>query len=630
MARKKKGLGIFLIAIILIASVVGIIYFVRQVAVGGTTFLSISNIDIIDVGQRIRIYGVAGVGAEEIRISFGSEEISDLIQDEGYKATKGISGRINLEKQIKKFMLIKQSDENFLRLKSKDIGRFTLCSSSSCEDKKPYGYIHNNMRFRSPTLVCVCLYERNEGTNAIFTGQEIEDSEISINIGGASGTLKPAQGFNTITLNDGRTKVEWVGSLNNYNQIHAPNYNVLFKASQYDRLISPNAYSNYRNEVDNFGECIGAGSNFFINYFLAFGRLLNLPSVATIDNCVTSFNNKLDTILIDRTLSYENAINAEDVYFTSNSMDVDLKTVSVFPTFIITLDAESVGLVELIGEPDIVSCVPTTTIKSGDTISTSLRVRNKGQSDGSFYGNIMCTGGNVNGYITEVLVGAGQTTNLPIQLSGSRTTPGIDTASCVFTIIDRKSGNSDSCTSSIKVEYEKGFVCEPGTDKCIDADTLRKCNTQGTDYEDINCEFGCVVLSGGVGKCATEEGIPPDEAETCYAQCDADHPKIPVLGKAPLSRYICYVGCFMIMVRWIAAILIGLFSFLIILNLFKKRKVFKKKEGTRIIISLIIGGLIGVFAYFLFWIALITFIVLLIIWIALPAPARIAAKRLVR
>ncbi len=460
---------------------------------GGTTHLAISNIQIIDGGERIRIYGVAGTGAENININFRADDISDEIENDGYKATRGVTGQIQLTKQIKKFPIIKQQDENFYKISYIELGRFS--TDQDCEDKTPSGNTYLGS-FRSPTLVLFCTYKQSAGTNGLFSGQAIEDSEIEFNIGGATGTLKPAQGTNFITLNDGKTKVEWTGSLNNYNQISNPNYAILFKGSQFDSLISPNAYSNFKDKERNYHSCMGLGK-----------------SISIMKNCVNHFSSNINSLLVSRTDQYTNSINANDVTFKSNAMEVDLKVASSLPTFIMTLDADSVGIIELKGRPDIVSCIPQKTINSGDTYSTSLRVKNVGDSDGSFSGSVTCQGVDIQGYVSEVLVPKGSTRDMSVQLSGSKTTPGEDTGGCTFKVEDRKGGGSDTCVAVMGVKYEGGILCEPNSERCLSANSLRKCSADGTTYQDVNCEKGCFVMENGVGVCA--EG----ECET-DADCD--------------------------------------------------------------------------------------------------------------
>jgi len=518
--------GKYILLFIIIGSLFILIpaFGILQETFGGTTYLSISNVEVIDKGARIIVYGVAGTGAEDIKINFNKEELNNKLNSQGYSATQDVVGRILLTKQIKKFGLEQNQDEIFYKLKIVNIGRLTFCSTSSCKKNTPSGYIFADTAFRSPTLVCMCLYKRNEGINALFTGSEIEDSEISVTIGSASGVLKPSQGINTLRLNDGKTFIEWTGGLNNYYQITAPNYAGLYKGSQFNKLISPNAFALYKDEVLKFGNCLGS-TNF--NYYALVSPvwLLLNTKVSTATTCVNNFNTKLDNLLSSKTSIYENSINAKDVSFTTNTMDVDLKVATSFPTFKITLDAKSVGIIELKGKPKIISCVSDKTISSGETYSTSITVKNIGANDGSFSGQFSCSNAVITGYISEVFVTKDSTVNIPAQFSGEKITEGENIGNCKVTITDRKSGDSDVCYFKLKVKYQGGIICEPFSIKCIDSKTLRICSSDGMTFEDKKCDEKCIVDNKGVGKCLSK-AIPEDECawwQESYTRVEKDY-----------------------------------------------------------------------------------------------------------
>lgn len=57
------------------------------------------------------------------------------------------------------------------------------------------------------------------------------------------------------------------------------------------------------------------------------------------------------------------------------------------------------------------------------------------------------------------------------------------------------------------IEYQDNVLCPANTNRCIDEDTLRFCNDDGTDYEDKDCQKGefCVVQENGEGSCKIED-----------------------------------------------------------------------------------------------------------------------------
>lgn len=600
LSKRKTVFLLFLFLFFGVITLLPYIGFVQQTALGFTT-LSISNVEVIDDGARIRVYGVA-TGAENLQIDFNSDRITQYILDDGYKATQSITGTIKLTKQTKRFMLDKQTDELFKRLRAENIGIFTTCSTNACSAESPTGYVHNGARFRSSTLGCVCLYERGEGINSIFVGRSILDSKVDFNIGGATGSLEPSRGNNVLILNDGSTEIEWTGDLSNFEEITYPQYSVLFKESVYNRLISRNAWSNYKDAVNNLGQCTEVGPNFFSNLNVPGAQLLfSLPSVTQINSCVDTFNNELNTVLASKNLQYIASIDAASLSFSQNSMDVELKTADKFPTFIITLDASKVGIVELKGKPDIFSCAGDAKINSGDTDFLPLAVKNIGESSGSFSGSVEC-GDIASGTIGERFFEVGETATMSVQITGTNNEEGIKTTSCTYTITDRKSQRSDSCSSQISVEYQSGIVCDLGTSKCLDDGKLRVCSEDGKSFDDIECDNKCVVLESGEGVCAGGSclvDIDCSEGEFCVDEVCVVQPivcgvleesyigedcgrlswkKLPLINKFTRCTYLpkCKVSSWV----WITGFGV-LFSIIIVMLLLpkgNKRKVNKRRK----------------------------------------------------
>lgn len=513
---KEVLIGAGIIAVLLVSFVaVAIFINTKGAGVGGFTSLSISNVEIVEGGKFIRVYGVSN-GAEQLSISLNPSQLNQYIQDDGYEATKSLTGSIILDKQLKRFPIIKQIDKNYYELKTMNVGGFSSCPSQTGFESK--GKVPD-----STLGTDVCLYVRGIGTNSEFSGQSIRDSQVSFNIGGSTGILNPSSGTNVLTLNDGQTKVEWVGDLSNYNQISAPSYSVLFHESKYQKLITKDAFSRSESETQTFQDCIArqriTGSSAFdlaVNFFFT-----SKKSVSEITSCTNNYNNKITTLLVDKTSEYSSSINDDGIIFTENAMQIDLKTADAFPTFIITLDASKVGIIELKGKPDIVSCVETRTINSGDTISVDLQVKNIGSNSGSFYGSVSCSGqATASGTISEQLVEKGETISIPLQITGSNTIEGTESASCIYTIIDRKSQDKDSCTSILNVKYQSGLICEPNKKKCLDEKTLQICSADGKSEDLEECELGCSTLADGTGVCKVAEDSDDDGLQCSFGQIE--------------------------------------------------------------------------------------------------------------
>jgi len=483
----------------------------------GSSFMSIDNIDVDGV-DLIRVYGVTN-GAEELVIEWSASDINNQLQGEGVEATKGVSGRIELNDPQKHFILSSDTSKPFWEYKAEQVGIF-----KNCENNVPYGYTFAGTAGTTVTKRN-CLFKRSVGNFGAFTGQTIDNNPVSINIGGATGTLNPSTGRNVVTLNDGKTKVEWVGNLVNTQGLDTPpSYGTLFQNSQHEKLIDSDAYSRSLINLNTLADNVGASG---INNLGLIGTIFNIKSFTSIENAVNIHNNQINNILVDKTNTYENSINANNIIISGNKLIVDLKVATSFPTFIITLDADKVGLRELIGKPDITSCPSSQEFFSGQSANPILTVRNIGSNDGSFYGQIDCGNSGVSGTINEVLVREGQTVNMPIQVSGIAQDRDIGT-SCNIKIIDRKSGDSDSCSFNVNVKYQPNVVCDPNSVSCFGADILRTCSADGSSFSDFTCEHNCQVKDGD-DECIGVEP-PPAECDAVKTSCEAKAIAQPWLG----------------------------------------------------------------------------------------------------
>ena len=265
-------------------------------------------------------------------------------------------------------------------------------------------------------------------------------------------------------------------------------------------MIYSFAYSNSQTQWNALADCLSVNRATFSGGIL--DLLTTITSNQKAKDCIDTYNNNLQHALLDKTDAYLQINNVGSAEMTNDGLVVGLDIATVFPTFIIDLDASKVGIVELSGKPQISTCVLGKTIKSGDTYSTSVSVTNVGNQDGSFYGQLSCTGSSgMSGTVSEQTVRAGQTSNLPVQLSGTNTASGTQTNDCTITIIDRKSQDSDSCNFDVGVEYQPNIVCEAGKVTCFSSTYLKICNSEGTDFDTDECESGCELLSDGTGQC---------------------------------------------------------------------------------------------------------------------------------
>jgi len=404
---------------------------------------------------------------------------------------------IKLEKQTAKFSISKTSSETFYNVKYKDRGRLTSCSVSSCQNE-----LGSSIKVigisRSPTLVCMCVYIEQEGITGKFINDRSIDYSVSINVDGNIQDLTRDQ--NELSFNNNKIKVSGFGSLNNFDEINAPtSWYALFTNSKYSKLISTSAYNSQENNFKEFKSCMGysTSASFWdvakspLSYLLS-----SIKSVGSVSTCVNNYRNKVNSYLFDQMDSYKSSkvsyyADSSDIYFEGDNLVINLKTPSVYPTFTIEMEAESVGIIKLKGKPKCEN-PKDVTINSGTSLTEMIRVTNIGEADGSFSGSVSCNG-EVSGTISESYFEKGETKDMRISISASNTNQGTFNSNCVYTIKDRGSGETTTCSNTINVKYQSGIVCTPPGSFSCEGDNLMKCSSEGTEklLEKV-CPSGCL------------------------------------------------------------------------------------------------------------------------------------------
>ena len=452
----------------------------------------LTNAEIEDEGQKIIVYGSL-TGAQELIIT--PNDINKYIVDDGYEATGTVTGSFSLTKQEKEFVISKFASQPFRSLAYKTGGAFLNCQNNIPSGNSYAGTIVGTGLANNK----VCLYSRSIGINADFlssTGKDL--TEVSINVGGATGILKPAE-KKSITLSDG-TIVTFVGSLNSVESITVPSADVLFDAGVFKKLIKDGAHVEHEGEEDKFTTCAGIGGKDLDSGTF---NALSIKTSSKITSCIQDFNVKIQTnVLEDITDDYDRDVGVDSPsYFTPNSIRVHLKRPTSYPTVTIELDASKVAIRKLKGKPDIQTCVPDKEIFSGDTYISSVNVKNIGKTSGEFGGTIQCTN-SVSGSITSGFVQKDSSINLPVSVSGTNANLGTtQNSKCTISLEDSNGGGTDSCQFNLGVKYQGGVVCVPDSIKCASSTNLRTCNEGGSNFVDTKCDYGCVTLESGESQC---------------------------------------------------------------------------------------------------------------------------------
>ena len=619
----NKGIKTFL-WVFLVLAVVGVFYFATSQSVTtSASYLSISQVDVVDGGNKILIYGTVN-GAENLKIYFDKDKINSEIKDEGYQIESVPSTlEINMTDPSRDFALTKNQDQIFYK-----IGTFKLSTFSVCKNNLPRNDAIDLGRVGLNALIFgsdTCAYLYSAGVFSTFSGTQVDNNVVNFKLDGTSiGSLKPSEGTNVVRSNDGKIEVQWVGNLINFKQVTTPfSYAFLFEDSVFSKMIKYSSWSDYKDELQNIG----------INYdSLKYGGFFGTLTLT--DSKITNYNNKVNTFLVNKKSDYESSIGAESVVLTNNGLRVYPSTPTVFPTFKIFLSASYVKLERLSGIPDITQCQDDATINSGDTFNANFNVKNVGTNNGAFYGDITCTGDSNIPIVAvpQKTVTKGSIESYKTQISGINADSGTKNNICKITIRDLNSQKSDTCSFILGVKYQPNIICTPNSVTCSDAKTLKICNSDGTKFDLKSCDTSCMVLESGEAQCVGElieicnNGIDDDfdnlidkEDSDCKEEVCEAWVKIPFTDKTLIPNLFCLINNLITPFKWILAILGGILAGVVGFK-FSGDVIGKKKKDKwiQIVIALALAVSVGALIFIYFWFGVATLVILGIIKFVIP------------
>jgi len=492
----------------------------------GTSYLSIDEIDNVGVGSEFFILATGGT-AENLRIEWDVADINEYVNPEGYMVNRGIVADIKFTKWQHSFP-IQLSINNFKNILTQDIvpyvGRESSCDLSDCyhssvPQKGEYILIYSRSSPIALTKECVCIYaEPTAQVGKFLSGAQNLDYEIRFTVEGESATM--SRNSPTVSLNGGRFRAEYVGSLGTLFQLSPPGYDAVYQSGIYKGLIDSGAYSYKGIDAPRtyMETCTGLGTTSIPNY--------NYVTETNVYNCLGQYSNAVSAATQSKTSEYLNSINGKSLTFSGSNAILVSNIPTFNPVFKIFINANWVGLEELRGKPDITSCAEYMDISGGTQSTTKITVKNVGTSDGQFDYSVTCDNSNA-GFSggSSFYIESGSTKTLVLLFSGTNSNPSGDlTGTCTHKITDRKSGDYDTCVSNYKVKYT-GEFCDPGTLKC-NQDNLKEllvCSNDGLIWNlKETCEDKCGYENGAI-KClgtGTNGGGSSDELskEVCLAR----------------------------------------------------------------------------------------------------------------
>ena len=588
---------------------------------GGFTSFSIDRVTINSDKSRIRVFGVAK-GSECLSINLDANELNQELSGEGVQATRNVFGQVRLREYTKTFPIDRQKDGfgKDIFYKSVQTGTFSslrtfdLCNTNNCKkniDSNSVGSFQTG--FLGDT--CNCIYPGGQGIAGDFSAaRSFGNFEVDFTIDGQTRTLTREQQAVSI----GNHRIEWVGNLLNLDEIFPPQFDARLLISKWG-LVRDGALDGVDREFDKFEDCFRTGFNAFTQ-----------PRFNT---CKSTFDLNVNSILSEKISLYksQNSALIFDADTDQNNLFVTLKA-SPYPAFILDLDASDVGIIALEGEPEITQCIPNQLdLRSGENRNVNFRVRNNANVDNvEFFGGITCNQGAV-GFFPNFNIGANQEKIITAELNPSNPNQADLSGNCQLRVNDLKSGNSDTCGFSIKVEYESGIICSPNSLTCDgEFKNLLRCTSDGKNQVvEQECEFGCEITSTGA-KCRGQ--LPPPTVTNKCESCDAwaVSKVFNLFGETDnefISDRQCepktFLGidtqrpstCVFSIVKFALVPLVFIFTLLFSFNFFQTSSFGRiNNKGLAFLVSLIIALILATFIFFTFIIGIILFIILVIAW----------------
>lgn len=592
------------LAVIVVVLLVAIFGFKFPFALYGSTPLSISGPINYNVNgqptQLINIYGVAGIGANQLNIQWSPSYISQFLPS-GVGASQSVTGQITMSNEIKSFPIIINTNSPFYNIAD---WRTTFLGYNCPSPPNPGEYLVTQSNL---VVSSYCFYGYPQGTDSYFSGTALQSFDLYAEIGSMKGTLHQSaiSPTNYLTLSDGVSTLRWTGSLNNYYSLGTPSsYHVLFQNSRFSKLIDSNAYSNYKSSLSNIvGTC----------------------SANNINTCISNFNSNLyQNVLRDQTFAYiTQTAGVGSANFTTSSgssgyLNVLLDIPSELPTFQLTLPASSVGITPLIGKPKILNCIQGFSVGSGQTSIKNVNVENTGNSPGQFIASLSCSNG-ATGVSSQQLVSPSQSVNMPITITSVSTQQGTTSQSCIVTITDSNSMNKDTCNFNLQTSYISSYVCTPNEVLCINNfKTLATCNSQGSGYiSTIDCPYGCQAIAGGGAECLK---VP----ESCTSDLDCSNGKVCDQGTGKcVSENQCGflgLGClfknisdFFATIRIIITIVASIAMLIFLTQELKNRVEYLEERPALLwVFSIILSFLFALLVWRIFWVGVIALVLIVL------------------
>ncbi len=623
--KKQLAIGIILIvALLIFLSSIGIIDW-KPFVVSDMSVLSITETKI-NGEDAIKIYTTANAGGELLDIDFGKNYLNNYLKEYDLEATESITGSIEVGEQSIEFPYSSTGEIIWKKVRVEDVGLQWSCEKEDCNPQRGEEVLF--AKGDAINLVnCKCLIGSEKADVGKWESIEKTNYLVTFKIDGLGSTIldRDSQSGYLNEVNLGTyAKIQFTGFLDSYDRVGKPPYDP-YLYNNFIYLIEPTAYTLIQDE---------------------YGDLKDSYTAYTRNWDVERYNSRLKNLFIDKFSQYDDLSYIKYATRTSSGIKTVLNYPTKYPSFEIILNAKEVGIIEQVGQPDNLFC-ESFKFLSNELGQSKCYVKNSGKEGcfrvdvGSCSGvSAFVVGGNNLGCFNE-----GESKDFTITIQGSTDNENGENVGCDVKVYDFNDPSKyDIYNVKGFMEYNPGGKCRPIGDLKCDEEmkNLMECKSTGDYMLKEECKFGCTYGDDGKALCRIEQckigGMECiGDEECCSKFCkdgkcvDVECPPITLIQSTPpiikndvtIPDFICLIkvffrklfsGAFSILglFKWLAVILVGIFSFLFGKDIFDNFKVVRKNQWIGWTLSGFVALLFGYLVYRIFFVGLVIFIIFII------------------
>ncbi len=405
-----------------------------------------------------------------------------------------------------------------------DIGNEAICTHSGAIDRCSSQGAPNSFAslFESiPGSDCNCMKDIVQGAAGDFLLTEGIEWRTQVKVGS---TPISTLSHNVLSDNIGNIGfIRWAGNLGS---------NVDFGGlvGQKDTFLpaGDNVWRMVGNNIQNL--------NFQYNDLRGDVASCDVGALASFNDCPGSkeemlgYNSFFIQQTADQTIQWsfdEPAVRDGEAQIIGNQLIAFLESPIVYPTFILDLDVDAIGVFTTVGEPKAICPVGAIELISGETVIAPLQIQNLNNDFGGTFGyELNCNqGSQLLSPAPPITIGPGQSSSISAVLGLTVPQEGSRTAECEFVVVEQNTGASDSCLFDY-TSTNLGVLCVDGIQVCEAGNTELWTCANGV-FTMMQCTCGVI---DGISQCVEEGGVGNGQLSADRLACEQRAQDQPFLG----------------------------------------------------------------------------------------------------